>query len=313
MKRLISIAALLIFSFSTNAQLNFAPIGAQWFTKNGWSEVWNGGYTYCMVEKDTIYNGIVCRKVMRLALEQDEQNSVDTQTMTPLYVYTTPDTIFYYNTLFDEFVPLYIFNVSPGMTLSYHMPFVMIAMPPDSMFQIHINSVGEEIIDGVTLRKINGTVVNWAGMDPGYTYIEQLGLLDKQLIPQEEDMHASYNHARLRCYQDTMINYHRYLDMPCDTIPGYTGISELAQQHKNVSVYPNPVQEDWLQVQLHADPGKIMQVQVYSITGACLTTRLNSDYAQRMRLNVGDLPPGIYQLKVSRDGQVIGSGRFVKQ
>ena len=68
-----------------------------------------------------------------------------------------------------------------------------------------------------------------------------------------------------------------------------------------------------VKAQTGADHEKIIQIRIYSITGACLATRLNSDDAQHMRLHVADLPPGIYQLQISGNEGMIGRERFIKQ
>src|SRR5690606_1094546 len=106
--------------------------------------------------------------------------------------------------LFEQFVPPYIFNVNEGMTLDFHMPFETDLMPPDSMFQVYIESVSSEIIDGMGLKKIRGNAINVDnyGLFPNYTYMEKLGLLDKQLVPVQESLLGDYFPGKLRCYQD---------------------------------------------------------------------------------------------------------------
>lgn len=308
------------------AQGDFAPIGATWhyswantsdFAELGLRQ----GYILLHAERDTLLQGQVCRKIAAtlysVQIADPEPREVDIAAWDPIFVYENTDTVFYFNEDLNRFLPLYVFNVEAGDTVTYRVPPVFQGQgnPEDSLFRMRITEVTTIMVDGVPLKQIHHAAMSGIGFgnEMGMPYMERTGVLNSYLLCHMTATTTSSYSPVIRCYADTVVNYVLDAGIPCDYIPGSTGITDLEQQYQNLSIYPNPVQEDWLQVQLKTNPGKTMQVQVYSITGACLTTKTSQDDQQLLRVYVGDLPPGIYQLQVNCDGETIGKGRFVKQ
>lgn len=75
---------------------------------------------------------------------------------------------------------------------------------------------------------------------------------------------------------------------------------------------PNPTQE-WLNVIFHEEAIEERgTLRFWSVNGVALG-ELNKEQQEKMTLNVGELPPGIYFISFEKDGKLIQRERFLKQ
>lgn len=150
MKRFFSVL-LLFFLMQTGSSYaqggDFAPIGATWHYSYFNSNQNNFyGYIYQEVVKDTVISGQACRKLERMRIgvpRHDQSAPIDSVTMSSIYLYSNPDTVFYYNDIFERFLPLYIFNVEAGDTMTFHVPFILPSDEEgdDTLFQVVVTNV----------------------------------------------------------------------------------------------------------------------------------------------------------------------------
>jgi hypothetical protein len=94
-------------------------------------------------------------------------------------------------------------------------------------------------------------------------------------------------------------------------IPGQaTGVVEPAA--RAIRLYPNPVTDI-----LHVEPGETgygnASAVIYGIRGEKLLDIKNVGYADSsFRINVSDLPAGLYMIRLLSGDEVLGTGRFIK-
>lgn len=195
MKKYIYLILLLILpnlSFSQVDYTAFAPEGAAW---------WHGNMTlsstdlfpYGISSKvigDTLIQGRTAAIVeMTNYHKWNAYPNLDSVTYDPYYIASSEDTVFVYNTYFDKFTPLYVFNVVEGDTLclpviphpfkdpdnfeSWYNPIA----EADSMFCIIVDSVKMVLYDTTYLETVFTTeIAEYAPGDnltlvyPAYNY-----------------------------------------------------------------------------------------------------------------------------------------------
>ncbi len=216
----------------------FAPIGAEWCF--GSILTFNyPHYSKYYSEKDTVIIGQNCRKISAYSIYPEGGK----REWPPLFVYATPDTVYCYNDSFNLFVPMYIFNVSEGDTLTYHvsMKLTSIGIPgsswSDSLFQVVVTKVDSVYVDGIYLRQVwTQPVENWGFID---SYIERIGSTNIFFGNIFLGSFPETYHTALRSYQDSAISYKytEYGEYDCEFFP--TAINEKTKQEE-ILIYPNP-------------------------------------------------------------------------
>lgn len=177
MKKVFNLIILLLSSLISIAQSNtteFAPNGAEW---------WHGnmGLDRRISENDLPEWFTVVSKHSESQVIEDQEikkidvieyfkkslygGSVDSVALDPLYVYSTEDTVFIYNTYFDKFTPLYVFNVEEGDTIClpviphpFYTPHFLNWYHPiaeqDSFFCVKVDSVRMVLYDEEYLETV---------------------------------------------------------------------------------------------------------------------------------------------------------------
>src|SRR5690554_3723734 len=165
MKKISLLFGFVLFSLSyLQAQNDFAPIGAKWhfsYTSSLGSEV---GYSISESIKDTVIIDRPCQMIARTIVKKPNgiaNAPIDTVHLAPFFSYAVPDTVFYYNEFYEQFLPWYIFNVQEKDTITYMVPDTQyLASHPDSLFRLLVDSVTQHIINGVLLHQIHYTPLN---------------------------------------------------------------------------------------------------------------------------------------------------------
>ena len=209
----------------------WSPPGAEWTI--GWGGVWGySGYHLISYEKDTVYMGQACKKLVGKGVDYNYINKVATNFNfnEPIYTYAQNDTVFIYYE--NEFRPVYFFNVEVGDTI--HFGKIEGCNPP--LIQV-VDSVGSIIINNDTLRFYRVNQINypwWLGSG-SFTVVEKLGCLDSDFYPYiwcavDIDAYA------LCSYKDYEINWH--VSWTNDTCWAFTGTNDLFDQ--SLKITPNP-------------------------------------------------------------------------
>lgn len=242
MKKLILVLVLSSYSFSLFCQGDFAPIGAKWYFRStvGTSEVID--FIFSNSIKDTILQEQVCRLIKTEYYKFDK-------TLTnrdSLYVYEKNDSVFYFNTYYDKFVPLYNFTAEAGDTLTFLAP-QPIVNESDS-FRIIIDSVKTITINDVPLKHfyINGIESDvWNFEFEGGILIQGIGSLYSIFLP-EPGISVALPQPILGCYQNEEQGLvHFSNSTPCifDIIYSVDDLTELSAK---VSISPILQQDNYI-------------------------------------------------------------------
>lgn len=322
MKQISSVLLLFILSMQLNNSYaqgeTFAPIGATWYHDRTGSEGAYYGYIKSTSVKDSVIDGKTCRVINSMIVEKPYSSQMvdTTYEEASMIVYTTPDTVYYLNKEIERFIPLYIFNVDVGDTISYRTPF---AMPPnvpefppgDTIFRILITDVSTTEVGGVRLKTISYTALDrwgfsWGGDTDG-CYFERIGSLRARLRSHEPIVaYIAIEHAPyLRCYIDGAVSYPSSIeDAGCDYVKGLnTSISDN-QINDYFQIYPNPAR-DYVTVGNAGRGHPITSVEIYDIVGRKVKTIAFGNTDQEHILSIVDLPIGTYTLKIRSKEQSV--------
>ncbi len=293
-----------LFSNWLNAQGDyFAPIGAEWHY--GALSPYNyPHYSIYRAEKDTIVAGVNCRKITGTYVPKDSA----ARQLDDMYVYSTPDTVFYYNHTFKRFTPLYIFNLEVGDTVSYYIPYFaylphyryqLPSPPKDSILSFAVIKKEEVNVDGVMLRVIT-TASPYGGWryDP---YTERIGS-PILMIPHNPGAHIpELIEVRLRCYKDQEISHQ--LVMPCDTIPSLSnGVVDATRLRDRISVYPNP-SNGIFNIRIGSSYPYQGRMDICDLTGKLVQQLLIPKEDKNLHQHTLSLPAGMYIIKYSIDNR----------
>jgi len=243
----------LLFTAQYNyAQTDFAPVGAEWYHGMAY------GVFHSRVTHDTIIDGISCRMIQVSPEVKNQAQSPTIHASYKYFVYNNADTVFIYNTIFQRFTPLYVFNVNEGDTL--YLPAIQ---PEAACFQAQ-SGLGYTdsnlclIIDSVRMVSYDNQILktiythNWDRNDnynyPDYaldTYVERIGGLGSGFLPYCNNCarlldESAQSMGGFRCYTDNQTPpFSVKLFETCGNGPT-AGISGNGFLGNVVSVYPNP-------------------------------------------------------------------------
>ncbi len=284
------------FTFS---QGDFAPIGAEWHYSYADLGLVNAGYTLEKSIKDTVINGTPCRQIetMRYSRNTLIANApVDTAGPFYKYYYSNPDTVFYYNTVFNTFLPLYIFNVNVGDTMVYHISYID-SQYPDSFFRLLVTNITDTTISGKTLRTIHNESLDEWGFDGGesQSYTELLGT---QIGNPEHSFGyhpLSYIPPHIRCYIDDDILFRPDVNTACDSIPpAFSNIKGNFLKNYGITLYPNPT-TDYFRVEKLNPTIDINTITIRDITGRAIKSLIATT---ANRYYIADLTNGMYIVEI---------------
>lgn len=94
------------------------------------------------------------------------------------------------------------------------------------------------------------------------------------------------------------------------TMQVIAGIDDV-QSKMNFDVYPNPAEDELTISWSNEAPNNNLSISIFDLMGRELKNTDESSSAMN-KINIGQLPPGIYLLKVS-DGKISGTKRFIKK
>lgn len=267
-----------ILSLQFATAQNFAPVGAKWYYTQVSVTGPEIGYTYIESLRDTVIDGVECREI---------GGSPSTCAWAAQYVYDGNDSVFYWHPEREEFCLLYDFGAQVGDTWTvYHISSDFGSGQIDSSI-IQVDSIETELIDGQVLRvldisQLNPTQDYWI---MGGRIVERIGNMI-YLFP-------AYGACdplpgNLRCYQDSVINFHQGL-YDCEEV--ISSINEL--EEGTLKVYPNPT-SDFVTVDLIEADTRSLNVRLTDQNGRTVPVPLLYAAKDRVRLNVMGLDAGVY-------------------
>jgi hypothetical protein len=268
MKRIL-LPFIFLLPFLSNAQNDWAPVGAKW-TYTIENE-WTGEQTYKVMESvsDTIIDGISCRKLFYNPVLSGCRvlNYVN-------YVYSDSDKLYFYNDTTHQFSVLYDFSLVPGDTHVVEMLY------GNDMTMI-VTDTSSVNINGVNLRayEIQDISTPSSYYFPG-KIIERIGS-KFFFFPQHGICHGYM--GGLRCYSDTAIDLYETGVVPyCDYS---TSINE--QDLIDFEIFPNPA-HDFLYLK---NTTQKLNYKILDYTG-----RIILSGKTEKEINVQTLAPGYYRV-----------------
>jgi hypothetical protein len=269
-----------------NAQTIFAPQGAVWnyeFNFDG-----DGSNYRYEVEKDTIYKGKMCSKVIG-----QRKKPSSTQNLSPFYFYTSMDTVFFYHDSLKIFTPLYIFNVKVGDTLTLFPPKKYATSP--SVAKFLITKLDTTIIDGIALRSVYTKQIDLYYNLPKYT--ERIGGYNVANIIAIDAIKTAMHYEVIRCYQDKEISEKFVSDKwDCDYVP--TSIDEQKITN-DIDIHPNPAYQ-LININIKNFKGK-SEVYIVSTEGKlCIKKEI---YNPKNQLDISFLANGVYILQIKNPNE----------
>lgn len=278
---------LIIFLFSLPAlcpklfaQTVFAPQGAVWnyYLDN---DGIGSNFKY-EVEKDTIYAGRLCSKIISQRVSKSSIAALN-----PVYFCTSGDTVLYYHDSLKSFTPLYIFNVKVGDTLTLAAPRFIAAYLDTARFRV--KKVDTAIIDGLPLRTVHTEPIDYHYFMHKYT--ERIGAYSVANIFGFDGIKTAMHTEGIRCYRDKEIEEQFYSDKwNCDYVPNNIIEKALAD---NIRIFPNPVSN---KLAISFDKSVSGEIEVLGLDGRILYQKTIG--GREYHIDMSSLTNGIYYLQI---------------
>jgi hypothetical protein len=277
---------LFLLGQNTWGQTVFAPQGAMWnYYRDGEPPVYNNKY---MVEKDTLYEGHTCSKVIGYKILADGTKT----NYEPNYFYTSGDTVLYYHDSLKSFTPLYIFDVTVGDTLTYAAPTWYYKSIKSLIFIV--TKIDTSNIDGISLRNIyTRGIYPYGSWTDKYT--ERIGGYRIGNIIAYTGPTTADHTLGIRCYHDKEIDEKFVSDKwDCDFVP--TSIVEKGNPN-DIQIFPNPANR-FININLNTSRANGTAF-LFSLEGKLLVQKeLNEPKTQ---IDIHHLTKGIYLLQIKNE------------
>lgn len=291
----------------STAQSVFATDNAEWYHQG------YDGIFHAYVAKDTIIQGVQCRKIVQDALQKGPMY-YDAQ---PMFVYTASDTTFIFNTTFNRFTPLYIFNAQEGDSIC--LPIIRPGgcaswgniYAGDSTFCFVVDSIRMVRYDTALLKTFytqgyqnaGGVMVNWGNRSALWVgshfgaYVERVGCVKGNIIPYcwscaRLAMGGCQDPDSLRCYSDTHYSI-KMVSNDCNDGIAMSISEDDALYQENLKIFPTPA-TDYIYFDNQTGQ-KLLQITIYSTDGKLILTQ---SHPHTNRLSTEGLADGIYYLRI---------------
>jgi len=291
MKSALFVAICFFTVFQSTGQTTWAPVGAEWYHRQGagGGEPIGLGYYYSKVVGDTLVKGQACMKIDRYK----KIWTGDIVWLEPLFTYAHNDSVYLYNAGFDRFLLTYDFTAAAGDTLTFPAPEILSWAPNDSTFQVRVDSVVLRQAGATTLRFFYATTLDDSFWGFYGWYAERIGSRMFQgafpvtTIPEIDGF--------FRCYSDSSADIRISLE-ECD-YPFTTGVID-AGPILSPLLSPNPA-IDMVTITFSNDPGAVL-LRLYDVQGRFLKEENVSGAITRLDLR--DYTSGIYTLYIWTKG-----------
>jgi hypothetical protein len=315
MKQFLFTALLMLVILQSQAQ-NFAPVGAKWHYSIGNIDFNGVKCAVLTVQKDTLIHGITTSVIEVKLIDNPGVEKI----ISYEYLAKQNDSVMYYNPYDNRFHILYNFSAKAGDTIHVHKNlskvtpgFLVPKFADDSIiFSYRILSTDSVMInESWRKRQIITNVPNsYYSMETFKTDSFRViidGLYSfTYLFGRAALMTMETHESMLRCYNDSTYNFkYAKWEKDCDFAQSNTGIAENDIRNQ-LTLYPNPIQTNGT---LTISQSKYKSVSCKLINSLGETV-LFSD-VQDNRININNLPSGIYSLLLISNNEVIGRNRLV--
>ncbi len=289
----IIVSSLTFIPIHIYAQVELPPIGAEWHYSSYVIAPLDNFFLY-QVEKDTTINGKTGRKINRI--------TSNAEVLEYEILYLDSNKVYYW--FENDFHLMYDFAAEIGDTVLFSFKSFTLTPPfTDTILEVSgkILEKNDVLINGKLLKRVKSSVIPIAGLEneyiwPGdFIYTEQIGhdylemeVIYKILLP------STGSGSRLRCYNN-------YIDLSYITpfwdnygnVCDYLLSTNTIKMEQHITVFPNPT-KNILNLEIENDL-KVTAINLYDIGGNKVKTYI----ATKRELNIKDITPGNYLLKVS--------------
>lgn len=220
-------------------------------------------------------------------------------------MYESNDSVYFFHSQNNEFAMLYDFGATIGDIWKIPNITSNFGFGSADTTKLIVDSIGHIIVSGENLRVIYTTQLNPTESDYGFggQIIERIGALI---------MFPSYSSCDpipgiLRCYEDSLINYHRDTSIACD----YSTVGLENYEKAGFAIYPNPV-KDYLFIDGQENPNSnFYNVDIRNIDGESVRQeKIENNFG---KIFLGGISPGIYFIRITDHKNRVVTKKIVKQ
>ena len=301
MKKIVLIVIMIISAITFYGQ-SFAPIGTEWHYDEQFAFSGDIDFIKFTSEKDTIIQGKTCKKITKRH-KLYCLGRPDTE-----FLYTSNDTVYFFDTAFNEFQNLYVFSAAPND--SWTIKIKDEAQEIDTI-TINVNSISTIQINEQNLKVLNVTYDKHDESSPeSYKskIIEKIGDINYMFnwYPwSQTDCDANWT-SGLRCYQDAEIGlYSTGIADSCEYIYKWTGVN-IEKQNERIIIFPNPT-SDYLSIE--TDISTNLKAELHGLDGRILISKA---FHENTELDLTDFIKGTYILIIRNGNEIIESKKIFK-
>lgn len=283
-------------------------MGATWHYTEAMAFSGNVFFLKTWVEKDTVINGIACKKFLRnKQLFCDNQNEIE-------YAFERNVSVFLYMPEFNDFKLFYDFNMSAGDTLLFPLRDASF-FPELDTFRVIVDSVETRVINGQTLKvqfvRYELIGEHWTSTRSDMA-IEKIGFFNNLFYYYREFAGScDGNFSRgLRCYEDSVLGLFEtgIADSCNQRRRGNTSLEEIALG-KELVVYPNPILNgSFLNIPILENQTEL-ELSLYSPIGQLIFKRVECGSGG---IEIpSHLPKGQYRIVIRYEGKLLQSSSLL--
>lgn len=289
MKKIFTILVFL-FTISNISSQDFAPIGSEWYYGENFAFSGNVDYIKFTSVKDTIINGINCHQInKRHKLSCNDRPNSE-------FLYTSNDTIYFYDEKFNEFQILYVLDFQVNSSWSFK---VKDGLGDIDTVTVTVNSIFITEVNSISLNSMNVTYHKQAANsfnndDYPSIIIDKIGDINYMFNwYNEKDIACDLNYTDgLRCYQDDIVGKYERSSNPCDYSYYWTSIKDEEHIFRDINVSPNPSNGIFY---IDLDNLENVSLNIFDLSGKLVYTLSNANNIVELEINVDK---GIYFIQL---------------
>ncbi len=283
---------LVFFSFSSFAQMEFSPKGAEWYHGQYYAD-FSGpqafSYSHSSYVGDVILDGLDAKVIETITYHGDiSLTAYDT-------IAQVGDSVLVRHE--GAFELLYDFGagVNDTVRISNWTSGGMVNMIVQQIDTVEIN--GAKLLDFTYYVDV---------LKESYKMNNKFGIIDNDFLHYPRNFLTDYSpYFTFRCYRDDGFEFYHATDAPCDTL---LQVGTLEPQLLDVEIYPNPTGKT-LNIGSGQGMGHLVAYRIYDLPGRVRASGVLTDGS----IDVSHLPQGMYLLEMtSRDGRLVRK-RFLKE
>lgn len=293
-------------TFDINCQ-NWAPRGATWYYSEKFA--FSGDINYMKFQSiaDTIINDKRCSIIYK-----DRQLLCNARSDKE-YMYSENDTVYYYDSVFNEFQILYDFSAELGD--SWFIKVKEDGFNTDTVI-VTVDSIGSTTINDHNLKSLFVTYVIRSGdysIDYQSTIVERVGDIIymfnfSSISAGVCDMNWTDG---LRCYEDSIIgHYETGIADSCTYTYVWTGLETPGTNDGRIILFPNPT-NDIIQIRYPVNNYDRLTFRVFDLSGKSI---LFGDTQNSRSFSLKNCSPGLYQvLFFDPEGRMVQQLEVIKK